>query len=164
MKNVTFAIAFLMVVSLPPLTTGCGSAPAPVAQAPDTRDDDEAAIAAASKDWRDAQAAKDLPKCVSFYADDGEILPPGYPLVTGKEDLRKEWEKILAMPGTWRWSASKIEVARSSDIAYETGAYELTTTDAKKQPVISTGKYILVWTKQDDGKWKIAEDIENADK
>ena len=66
--------------------------------------------------------------------------------------------------GNHALATSKIEVARSSDIAYETGAYELTTTEAKKQPVISTGKYVLVWKKQDDGKWKIAEDIENADK
>jgi uncharacterized protein (TIGR02246 family) len=163
MKSVLFAIAFLMVVTLSPFTTGCGPATPQVVQPPDTRDDDEAAIQAASKAWSDAERNKDLPKCLSFYADGAELLRPGSFLVTGKEDLRREWEKILAEPGTSGWTPSKIEVARSGDLAYETGAYESKSLDKNKQPVTATGKYVHVWEKQDDGKWKVTEDIDNPD-
>jgi uncharacterized protein (TIGR02246 family) len=164
MKSIPFAIAFLMVATISPLATGCGTPTPQVAQAPDTRDDDQAAIQAASKDWSDASRAKDLPKCISFYADGAEFMRPGSFRITSKEDLRREWEKILAEPGTRGWAMSKIEVARSGDLGYETGAYESKSFDAKKQPVTATGKYVRVWEKQDDGKWKVTEDIDNPDK
>ena len=109
------------------------------------------------------RAPRTCPKCLSFYADDAELLRPGSYLVTGKEDLRREWEKILATPGITGWTAAKIQVGRSGDLAYETGAYELKSEDEKKQPVTTTGKYVFVWEKQDDGKWKVIEDIDNPD-
>ena len=124
MKHLHFAILFLMVTLLPTLATGCGPGSPQVVQPPDTRDDDEVAIRAASKEWSDAEAAKDLPKCLSFYAADAELFRPGSFRATGKEDLRREWEKILAEPGTSSWTTAKIEVARSGDLAYETGIYE----------------------------------------
>ena len=115
------------------------------------------------KEWSDAEGAKDLAKCLSFYANDAERFSPGSPLITGKEALRKEWEKYIAVPGSFRWVTSKVEVARSGDLAYETGAYESKTFDKKKQPVTTRGKYVLVWKKQADGDWKVIEDIDNPD-
>jgi uncharacterized protein (TIGR02246 family) len=163
-KNLSIAIGFLAIAIIPAVATGCGSGNVQVVQPPDTRDDDETAIRALSKEWSDAERAKDLPKCISFYADDAELLRPGSYLVTGKEDLRREWEKILAQPGTTGWTATRLEVARSSDLAYESGTYESKSVDQKKQPVTATGKYVHVWEKQDDGKWKVIEDIDNPDK
>jgi uncharacterized protein (TIGR02246 family) len=159
-----FAFGFLMVVSLSPLTIGCGPATPQVVQPPDTRDADEAAIRALTKQWSDAEADKDLPKCLSFYGEDGERMSSGSPLMTGQEDLRREWEKILAQPGRTSWMPLKIEVARSGDIAYETGISETKSLDPKNQAVIATGKYVHVWEKQDDGKWKVVEDIDSPDK
>jgi uncharacterized protein (TIGR02246 family) len=162
-KNLHFPIGILIIALLCSLAIGCGQGPAQVVQPPDTRDDDVTAIQAVSNEWSDAERAKDLTKCVSFYADDAELLRPGSFLVTGKEDLRREWEKILAQPGTSGWTMSKIEVARSGDLAYETGTYESKSFDKKKQPSTVTGKYVHVWEKQDDGKWKVVEDIDNPD-
>ena len=92
------------------------------------------------------------------------IMRPGSSLTTGREDLRREWEKILAEPGTSSWTTAKIEVARSGDLAYETGVYQSKSLDKTKQAVIATGKYVFVWEKQDGGKWKVTEDINNPDK
>jgi uncharacterized protein (TIGR02246 family) len=164
MKSAHFAVGFLVVVTLSPFAIGCGPAPPQVVQSPDTRDEDVAAIQAASKEWSDAERSKDLPKCISFYTDDAELLRPNTFLVTGKEDLRREWEKILAEPGASGWTASKIEVARSGDLAYETGTYESKSVDAKKQAVTAVGNYVHVWEKQDDGKWKVTEDIDHSNK
>jgi len=164
MKRIPFAVALLIFVSLTPLATGCGPAPPQTAQPADTRDEDEAAIRALSMQWSDAEAAKDLPKCLSFYASDGERMSSGSPLMTGKEDLRREWEKILARPGSSSWAPLKVIVARSGDVAYETGISTTKNLDDKTQPILATGKYVHVWEKQDDGKWKVVEDIDNSDK
>ncbi|HTA95878.1 MAG TPA: DUF4440 domain-containing protein, partial [Verrucomicrobiae bacterium] len=58
---------------------------------------------------------------------------------------------------------SKVEVARSGDLAYDTGAYSFTRNDASGKPVTATGKYLVVWKKQADGKWKVIQDIDNRD-
>ncbi len=127
------------------------------------RSADEAAIRTASRDWSDAEAAKDLEKCVSFYAEDGERFATGSPLIVGRDALRKEWAKYLAAPGSFHWTTSKVEVARSGDLAYETGVFVIKTVDKNQQPAIINGKYVLVWKKQANGKWKVVADIDNPD-
>jgi uncharacterized protein (TIGR02246 family) len=133
-------------------------------QLPDTRAADEAAIRAASQEWSNAASNRDLEKAVSFYADDATYNPPGAPLASGKDAIRKVWANVVAIPGgNLRWQTSKVEVARSGDLAYDTGAYTLTKNDASGKPVTAKGKYVVVWKKQPDGKWKVIQDIDNPD-
>ena len=116
-----------------------------------------------SRDWSDAEGAKDLEKCVSFYAEDGERFATGSPLIVGRDALRKEWAKYLSVPGSFHWATSKVEVARSGDLAYETGVFVIKTVDKNQQPAIIHGKYVLVWIKEADGKWIVVADIDNPD-
>jgi uncharacterized protein (TIGR02246 family) len=133
-------------------------------QTADTRAADQAAIRAASQEWSNAASTRDLEQAVSFYADDATYHPPGAPLAAGKDAIRKVWTNVLAMPGVnLRWATSKVEVARSGDLAYDTGAYTLTKNDSSGKPVTTKGKYVVVWKKQADGKWKVIEDIDNPD-
>lgn len=133
-------------------------------QVAEARAADEAAIRAASQEWSNAASSKDVEKAVSFYSDDATYNPPGAPLAAGKDAIRKVWTNVLAMPGVnLRWATSKVEVARSGDLAYDTGAYTLTKNDASGNPVTTKGKYVVVWKKQADGKWKVIEDIDNPD-
>lgn len=147
------------------LSVACGQRAEQAAQQPaDTHAADEAAIRANSQEWSKAAGAKDLEKCMSFYADDAQRLGSGAPVAVGIEAIRKQWTEYLALPGHgFRWTTSKIEVARSRDFAYETGAYELQTTDKKKQPVTVKGKYLVVWKKQTNGNWKAVADTDNTD-
>ena len=133
-------------------------------QGADTRPADEAAIRAASQEWSNAASSRDLEKAVSFYADDATYNPPGAPLASGKDAIRKVWTNIVAIPGgNLSWTSAKVEVARSGDLAYDTGAYTLTKNDASGKQVTTKGKYVVVWKKQADGKWKVIEDIDNPD-
>ena len=129
----------------------------------DTRRDDEAAIRAATREWNAAEAAKDLDKCVSFYADDGERLATGSPAIRGAAALRDEWRKYLSSSGTFQWRTAKVEVSSSGDLAYETGTYVLKTVGRNGHPITTNGKYVCVWKKQRDGQWKVVEDIDNPD-
>ena len=131
---------------------------------PDTRPADEAAIRAASAEWAKVAAAKDLEKTLSYYADDASMYPPNGPIVTGPEARRKAWTALLA-PAELVFSnaATKVEAARSGDLAYETGTFEESFKDANAQPVKVVGKYVVVWKKQPTGQWKAILDIFNAD-
>jgi ketosteroid isomerase-like protein len=51
-----------------------------------------------------------------------------------------------------------VTVARSGDLAYEVGDYEMTINDKKGKPQTVKAKYVVVWGKQSDGKWKALVD------
>src|SRR5579859_5653356 len=123
---------------------------------PDTRAADESAVRDVDAQWSRAAAAKDVESIVSYYAEDAALMTPNAPILTGKEAIRGFWKSMLANPGfSVGWKATKSEVARSGDLAYLIGAYELTVNDPGGKAVNDRGKYSEVWRKQADGKWKV---------
>jgi uncharacterized protein (TIGR02246 family) len=114
--------------------------------------------------WSAAAGAKDLEKTVSFYSADAIVMPPNASAAATKEAIRNIWQGLLASPGlVISWKATKVEVAKSGDIGFVSGTYELTMNDAGGQPVNDHGKYVEIWEKQADGKWKCGADIWNSD-
>jgi ketosteroid isomerase-like protein len=132
-------------------------------KAPDTRAV-ESALKELDAQWSKAAAAKDLDKTVSYYADDAIVLPPNAPAATTKEAIKGVWKGMITNPGfAGGWKATRVEVARSGDLAYLNGTYDFTLNDAKGKPVKDIGKYVEVWKKQADGSWKTVADIWNSD-
>src|SRR6266487_3362383 len=124
----------------------------------------EQALRDADAQWSAAAGAKDLDKTVSFYSDDAVVNPPNAAAATTRAAIRKVWQDLLASPGlAISWKATKVEVAKSGDIGFVSGTYELTMNDASGKPVPDRGKYVEVWEKQADGKWKCGADIWNSD-
>jgi ketosteroid isomerase-like protein len=56
-----------------------------------------------------------------------------------------------------------VEVARSGDLAYAIGTYTLTMKDSQGKPIADRGKFMEVWKRQPDGKWKAVADTYNSD-
>jgi ketosteroid isomerase-like protein len=114
--------------------------------------------------WSTAAGAKDLDKTVSFYSNDATVMPPNSSAVSTKEEIRKVWQDLIASPGfIISWKTTKVEVAKSGDLACLSGTYEFAMNDASGKPVNDRGKYVEVWEKQPDGKWKCGTDIWNSD-
>ena len=144
------------------VTLTLGVAAAAVCWAADTKI--EQALRDLDAQWSAAAAAKDVDKTVSYYSDDAVVMPPNAPSATTKEAIKKAWKEMLTTPGAAiSWKATKVEVAKSGDLACVSGTYEETTTDASGKPVKDRGKYVEVWEKQADGKWKCGADIWNSD-
>ena len=128
------------------------------------RSSDEEAIRQTVASWSEAAGAKDLNKCVSFYTDDASVLPFNAPIATGIDQIRKVWSQLMSNPGfSIRFGPTKIDVARSADLAYEIGTFELTLSDQTGKSAASRGKYVVAWKKQANGEWKAAADIFNTD-
>ena len=144
------------------LALACQQPPPP--SPPDTRAADERAIREADAAWAKAAAAKDVEAYLSFFAEDAFVLPPNVPMLTGKESIRKSVSEMMATPGfALSWQITKVEVSRGGDLAYTVGTYQSTLNDAKGKPVTDRGKYMTVWKKQPDGKWKAVADMANSD-
>jgi ketosteroid isomerase-like protein len=132
--------------------------------AADTKSATEQALRDADAQWSKAAGAKDLDKTVSYYAADAIVMPPNAASATTKDAIRKIWQDLLASPGlVISWKATKVEVAKSGDLACLSGTYELTMNDASGKPMTDHGKYVEVWEKQKNGKWKCGTDIWNSD-
>jgi len=128
------------------------------------RSSDELAIRETVAEWSKAASAKDLDKCISFYTDDASVLPFNAPIATGKDQIRNVWSQLMFNPGfNVRFGPTKIEVARSADLGYEIGTFELTLSDQAGELATHRGKYVVAWKKQTNGQWKAAADIFNTD-
>jgi len=131
---------------------------------PDTRAADESAIRDLDVQWARVAAAKDAESVASYYAEDAALMAPNAPITMGQEAILGFWKSMVAIPGfSVGWKATKAEVARSGDLAYLIGTYELTVNDAGGKPINDRGKYSEVWRKQADGKWKVVADTFNSD-
>lgn len=119
----------------------------------------EKAVRDADAEWSKVAAAKDLDKTVAFYADDAVVLPPNQPAVTNKDGIRNLWKGFLDSFIDISWKITRVEVAKSGDMAVLTGTYEMTMKDGSKD----NGKYCEVWQKKADGKWKVGIDMFSSD-
>jgi ketosteroid isomerase-like protein len=115
-------------------------------------------------EWSAAAGAKNLDKTVSYYAEGALVMPPNAPAATTKDAIRKMWKELLESPGAAiSWKTTKVEIARSGELAYSSGTYEFTMNDASGKPMPDHGKYLEVWKKQPEGDWKVVADIWNSD-
>jgi ketosteroid isomerase-like protein len=112
--------------------------------------------------WSAAAGAKDVDKTVSFYSEDAVVMPPNAASATTEEAIRKIWKDLLT-DAKISWKTKKVEVAQSDDLAFSSGAYEVTLNDPTGKTVNDRGKYLEVWKKQANGMWKCVADIWNSD-
>ncbi len=141
------------------LTMACQPAPPP-----DTRVADAEAIRASDGALAKAAGEKDIDAFLAAYAEDASVFPPGAPKVTGKAAMREALSPMFASEGfSLSFTTDETEVARSGDLAYSTGTYEVTLNDAEGKPQSEKGKSVVVWKKQADGTWKVQADIWNSD-
>jgi uncharacterized protein (TIGR02246 family) len=140
------------------LSTACQS------QATSDTRANEAALRKLDDEWSKAVGSRDLEKTISYYSDDAVVMPPNIPTLTGKEPIRTLWKSMLESPQfSGGWKATKVEVARSGDLAYVSGNYEFNETDRSGNPMTDKGKYLEVWKKQADGSWKCVADMFSSD-
>ena len=114
--------------------------------------------------WAKAAAAKDVEQTIGYYSDDAIVLPPNATSAATKEAIRNGWKEMFASPGFGiTWQPSRVQLAKSGDMGWVSGTYELMMNDASGKPINDRGKYLEVWEKQTDGNWKCAADMWNSD-
>ena len=120
--------------------TGCSQSPAPDNHEADARALRDGELAAFVKDW----GGKDAGRIAAHYADDGNVMVPNAPMMTGKDAIGKAMKDVLADPN---WSVSlqvaQVEVSKGGDMGYSRGTYVNTATDpASKKAMTEKGWFI----------------------
>ena len=115
-------------------------------------------------DWAKTAASKDIEQTVAYYSDDAIVFPPNATSAATKDAIRNGWKEMFASPGfVITWKPTRVQLAKSGDMGWVSGTYEVTMNDASGKPIDDRGKYLEVWEKQTDGNWKCAADMWNSD-
>jgi len=143
------------------MMTGCSQSPATDSREADARALREGEVAAFVKDW----GGKDADRIAAHYTDDGSLMIPNSPVMTGKDTIGKGLKDALADPN---WSLAlqpvQVEVSKGGDLGYTRGTYVLIATDlASKKAVTEKGRFVTIFRKEADGAWKAVQDINNAE-
>lgn len=127
----------------------------------DTHDADVQAIKDTEAQWNRDWQAKATDKIAEHYADDAMQITPGMAPIQGKEAIAGALKQMTADPAiALTFKPSRVEVAKSGDLAYTEGSYQLTVTDpVSKQVVHDHGNYVTTYRKAADGTWKAVLDI-----
>jgi uncharacterized protein (TIGR02246 family) len=149
-------------VAIAVLLAGCNQAPPP---APDTREKDAQEIRDLEIAWQKAFATRDVDQICTVYAEDASVFMPNAPVLNGSPAIKEGFRPIVADKHfSVTFASTKVQVARSGDLAYSQGAYTMTTSSPRtKQVLTEVGKYVTVYKKQPVLGWKVVADIINAD-
>ncbi len=158
-----YARVWILVGAL--VLTGCMEPPAPqMVEPPDTRAADAEAIHSLVAGWSAAAQARDVEKFLSVYEKDAVLMIEDMPDYRGLDAIREGITGMMSDPlFDLSFSADNVVVARSGDMAYETGTYSMTMSGEDGQPAVEKGSYLVVWRKQADGSWKVVADVPVSD-
>lgn len=120
----------------------------------------EAELIAADRAFARSVADHGLSGWVSGFAPSGRMVAGGESHI-GREGIRRAMLPLFADSTlSLSWDPNYAEVAASGDLGYTVGRYELQA-EGDAAPMAQTGTYLTVWTRQDDGTWKVKADIGN---
>jgi len=155
MKTLSVAIC---VTAVTLLLTGCDSAP------PDTREADSKAIKDLETQWNHDFAQRDSTKLAAYYTPDAAVMTTGMPAASSPASISQMIKGLVADPAfALKFHSTKVEVAKSGDMAYSQGAYTMTFTAPNKKVTDDHGNFVTVYKKQADGTWKVVSDIVTSD-
>jgi ketosteroid isomerase-like protein len=122
-----------------------------------------AQLLATDRDWGKLSAtSKNADSVVAYWTDDARVLLPGQPVYSGKAAIREMVAGTMKIPGfRVSWTPDSAVVSRSGDLGYTYGTNEFTVPDSTGKLVTTRGRYLTVWRKDRDGRWRCVQDYSN---
>ncbi|WP_239492565.1 SgcJ/EcaC family oxidoreductase [Luteitalea sp. TBR-22] len=147
-------------------TTGCAPA-APPPPAADSRPAldapaDLAAIKAAREGFMAAYAAGDAAAIGQLYTENAVSEPNHQPSLKGRDAIVASLEAMFAQVMV-KATLTPDETRTLGAVGLDRGRYSVTVTPkAGAPPTTTEGRYLVVYVKGEDGKWRVSHDIDNA--
>lgn len=117
-------------------------------------------IKAQAERFSAAYVRGDMETLLSIYTDDGMAGPGGRDFVRGRPALDSLW----ALPTgrtILRHASTPVEIEVDGDHAYDWGYYEGEAAQDGEPLGPFQGKYLIVWERGADGRWRMAADLWN---
>jgi ketosteroid isomerase-like protein len=95
-----------------------------------------------------------------IYTADARILPPGAPMISGRQAIKEFWSNLVQSANATSAVLESLDVMPGADGVVEIGRATLTLQPDDQSPAQMEVKYVVYW-KQEDGRWKWHVDIWN---
>lgn len=95
-----------------------------------------------------------------IYTADARILPPGAPMISGREAIKKFWSDLIQSANAKSAVLTSVDVMPAGDGVVEIGAAQLTVEPPGQSATQIEAKYVVYW-RQEKGRWKWHVDIWN---
>jgi ketosteroid isomerase-like protein len=109
---------------------------------------------------QEVAAKRDVSALDRVYTADARILPPGAPMISGRENIKVFWRSAIEAMNVRAVKLETVSFEALGDTGIEIGraTLELVASGAPS----ATVKYVVIW-KREDGSWKWSVDIWNLD-
>jgi len=97
----------------------------------------------------------------AFFTDDAINMIPGTASDSGRGAIEKRFAAFLAANKVSELTQTTDEVQVAGQTAYERGTFSHKVTPNTGQPSVERGRYLAIWHRQPDGKWKCARFLYN---
>ena len=94
-----------------------------------------------------------------IYTSDARILPPGSPMISGRQEIKKFWANLISSANAKSAVLTSEDVITDGNGVVEIGR-ALLTMSPQGQTVQMEVKYVVYWRQEDD-RWKWHIDIWN---
>ena len=119
-------------------------------------------IEAVGKTLGERGNAGDAAGVAELYTEDAALMPPGAARLDGRDAIRQYWQGMLDA-GVGDISTATQEVEEAGNSAVEVGTISATAPGDGDARVTLTGKYIVIWRRDEGGNWRLHRDIWNFD-
>jgi ketosteroid isomerase-like protein len=105
-----------------------------------------------------AVAGKDFAGLAALYTESAKVLPPDGPIVSGRPAIEEFWRSAANALGLLEATLKTVDLEVSGDVACEVGEANLKVGGGAQTVKV---KYLVVWMKGNDEKWRLHRDIWN---
>ena len=95
-----------------------------------------------------------------IYTTDARILPPGGPMISGREAIKSFWSSLIESMNARSAELASIDVMPAGDGVVEIGRATLKVESDGQAVTEMEVKYVVYW-REEDGRWKWHVDIWN---
>jgi uncharacterized protein (TIGR02246 family) len=120
--------------------------------------DYRAEILAIAQAWEKCANARDARGIAALYTENATLLPPGQPAITGRQNIQGFWQGFFDA-GASDAKLKSIQISGSGDLAYEVGEFSAMMPQPSGGTAPGTGKYLVVFERQQDGTLKMVADM-----
>jgi ketosteroid isomerase-like protein len=96
----------------------------------------------------------------SIYTSSARILPPGSPMISGRENIKKFWSDLVTTANPKSAVLTSVDLLPAGDGVVEIGKAVMTVEPAGQPAAQMEVKYVVYW-RNEDGLWKWHVDIWN---
>jgi uncharacterized protein (TIGR02246 family) len=120
--------------------------------------DYRAEVLAIARAWEKCANTRDARGIAALYTENATLLPPGQPMMTGRQNIQGFWQGFFDA-GASDAKLKSVQISGSGDLAYEVGEYSAMMPQPSGGTAPGTGKYLVVFERQQDGTLKMAADM-----